>query len=206
LGVSLDKILLIGAGGHARSCIDVIECGNKFLIAGLVDKKGGNSNSNNGYSIIGNDDDLNMLIDDYKYAHITVGQIKTTKTRKNLFNRLKSIGFKLPVIISPNAYVSDNANVSEGTIVMHGAIVNAGASIGANCILNSQSLVEHDVTIGDHCHISTGSVLNGNVSVGNGTFIGSGVIVFNDIKIGSNCVISAGVTLKRSIDDNELIK
>ena len=27
---------------------------------------------------------------------------------------------------------------------MHGAVVNAGARVGRNCILNSQSLVEHD--------------------------------------------------------------
>ena len=202
----MDKILLIGAGGHARSCIDVIECDNKFLIAGLVDKKEGNSASSYGYSIIGNDDDLNILINDYKYAHITIGQIKSPNTRKNLFAQLKSIGFKLPVIISPNAYVSEHANVSEGTIVMHDAVINSGANIGANCIINTKSLVEHDVTIGNDCHISTGSILNGNVSVGNGTFIGSGAIILNEIKIGSNCIIGAGATIKRSISDNELVK
>ena len=32
----MDKILLIGAGGHARSCIDVLEEENQFEIAGLI--------------------------------------------------------------------------------------------------------------------------------------------------------------------------
>ena len=34
----MDKILLIGAGGHARACIDVIETSNQFEISGLVEK------------------------------------------------------------------------------------------------------------------------------------------------------------------------
>ena len=32
------KIILIGAGGHAESCIDVIESTNKYEIIGLVAK------------------------------------------------------------------------------------------------------------------------------------------------------------------------
>ena len=33
------NIILIGAGGHTTSCIDVIEATNKYKIIGLVDKK-----------------------------------------------------------------------------------------------------------------------------------------------------------------------
>ena len=56
---------------------------------------------------------------------------------------------------------------------MHGAVVNAGAVVGRNCIINSQSLMEHDATIGDHCHVATAAVVNGGVRIGAGTFIGS---------------------------------
>ena len=33
------KIILIGGGGHALSCIDVIEHEKKFKIVGIVDDK-----------------------------------------------------------------------------------------------------------------------------------------------------------------------
>ena len=36
----MDEIILIGSGGHARSCIDVIEQEDRFRIAGLVEKDG----------------------------------------------------------------------------------------------------------------------------------------------------------------------
>jgi len=35
---SVDIIILIGAGGHTRACIDVIEHEGQFRIAGLVEK------------------------------------------------------------------------------------------------------------------------------------------------------------------------
>ena len=33
----MDKIILIGGGGHCKSCIDVIEQAGTFQIAGIVD-------------------------------------------------------------------------------------------------------------------------------------------------------------------------
>ena len=49
---------------------------------------------------------------------------------------------------------------------MHDAVINANARIGKNCIINSKALVEHDVIIGDHCHIATGAIVNGEVRAG----------------------------------------
>ena len=57
----MDKILLIGAGGHARSCIDIIETVGQFKIAGLVEKNDANGNESLGYPVIGTDDDLSDL-------------------------------------------------------------------------------------------------------------------------------------------------
>ena len=38
----MHKIILIGAGGHAKSCIDVIKSTNNYKILGMLDKKKGN--------------------------------------------------------------------------------------------------------------------------------------------------------------------
>ena len=85
----MDKILLIGAGGHARSCIDVLEEENQFEIAGLVEKGESISNESLGYPVIGTDDDLKVLRQQYKNALITVGQIKSPKIRIKIYQLLK---------------------------------------------------------------------------------------------------------------------
>ncbi len=167
------KILLIGGGGHCKAVIDIIELEDKYTIAGIIDKKELVGQDILGYKIIGCDDDLEKLFLKYKYAMITIGQIKSNNLRIKLFNQVKNIGYTLPTIISPLAYVSKHASLDEGTIVMHQALVNTNTKVGKNCILNTKALVEHDCIVEDNCHISTGVIINGGVLVKEGTFIGS---------------------------------
>ena len=60
---------------------------------------------------------------------------------------------------------------------MHGAIVGAKVKIGKNCIINSNSLIEHGSIIGDHSHISTSVTINSGVKIGENCFIGSNSVV-----------------------------
>jgi len=187
-----EKILLIGGGGHCKSVIDVIESQNRFEIAGIVDKKECLGQKVLGYEIIASDDDLEDLINKYKYAVITVGQLKNTDVRIALFENLKRIGFELPVITSSRAYVSKHAQVNEGTVVMHDVLINAGSLIKENCIINSKALIEHDAIINENCHISTGAVINGGVIVEKNCFVGSNVVTKQYITIKENSFIKAG--------------
>lgn len=202
----MNQILLIGAGGHARSCIDVIELSGSFKIAGLIEGNRAGNDNVLGYPILGTDDNLPKLQKRYKFVLIGVGQIKTSKTRTRLFKRLKKMGYLLPTIISPRAHVSKHAQIGEGTIIMHDAVVNANAKIGNNCIINNKVLIEHDVMIGDHCHIATGAIVNGGVKIGIENFFGSGVIVKHSVQIGDQCVIGAGVVIKKNIESTQVIK
>ena len=190
------KILLVGGGGHCISVIDVIEQEDKYTIAGIIDKKELLGQDILNYKIIGSDDDLTELFKTYKYAVITVGQIKSNSLKVKLFNLAKNIGYELPTIISPLAYISKHSTIEEGTVVLHHALVNANAKIGKNCIINSKVLVEHDVVVEDNCHISTGAILNGGVVVKEGSFFGSNAVSKEYIETSSNDFIKAGTVFK----------
>jgi sugar O-acyltransferase (sialic acid O-acetyltransferase NeuD family) len=197
-----DDLVLIGAGGHARSCIDVIEQEGKFRIAGLVGVTEEVDSRVLNYDVIGTDADLDELAARFKYALITIGQIASSKDRIRLFDLAVKAGFALPTIIAPSAYVSPHATIGEGTVIMHGAIINAEAVVGRNCIINSGALIEHKVQIEDHCHVSTGSIVNGNSSVGLGTFIGSGAIVRQGVAIGKNSIVGMGLSVREDIGND----
>lgn len=186
------QILLVGAGGHARACIDVIEQEGRFQVGGLVGLPNEVGEHILGYPVLGTDVDLVSLLRDHTHALITIGQIKTAAPRMRLFNLLQQAGYALPIIVSPRAYVSPRATLGAGTIVMHGAVVNAAAVVGCNCIVNSQSLIEHDVVIGDHCHVATAAAINSGVHIGSGTFVGSNCSVRQLVKIGDRCLIGMG--------------
>ena len=197
------SLILIGAGGHARSCIDVIEQQSKYEIAGLIGLPEQLRSKLLGYEIFAEDSELEAVRRTFPNVLITVGQIKTAAIRKRLYQRVVSLGFLLPNIVSPTAHVSRHANIGDGTIVMHGAIVNAGAQIGRNCIINTNSLIEHDVIIGDHCHVSTGAIINGSVRVGSGSFIGSGSVIKEGVAVGKGCVVGFGVMLRQTLANGE---
>jgi len=199
------KIILIGAGGHAHACIDVIEQCKKYSIAGLIVKKKLTSNVF-GYTVLGTDKKLKKISKKIKHALISLGQIKSSKIRINLYKKVTEAGFELPIITSPHAYVSPRAKIGKGTIIMHGAVVNANAIIGKNCIINTHCIIEHDVIVEDHCHVSTGAILNGKVSLGIGSFVGSGSVVKEGVKIGNNCVIGANIFLGKSITSGTIYK
>jgi len=187
----MKKIILVGGGGHCKSVIDVIEQEGKFKIAGIVDQPKLLGSKILGYSVIGCDNDLKKLVKKYRYALITVGQIKSSMLRKKLFNLVNSSKFILPSIISPLAYISKHSSIGKGSIVMHNAIVNANSLIGDNCIINTSALVEHDCTISQHCHISTNATINGGVKVKSGCFIGSNATIKQSVTIKENSFIKA---------------
>lgn len=204
--MSNPKIILIGAGGHAHACIDVIEQYGQYQIAGLVDMAEEIHSQRLGYEVIAADDDLRELAKTYQYAFITVGQIHTPDRRMLLYKQVTELGFQLPVIIAPSAYVSRHATIGSGSIVMHGAIVNAGVKVGSNCIINTRALLDHGTTVEDHCHISTGAILNGNVYVGVGSFIGSGSVVKEGVRLGKRCVVGMDMSVRSNqADDTRVV-
>jgi sugar O-acyltransferase (sialic acid O-acetyltransferase NeuD family) len=193
-----DSIVLVGGGGHCKSCIDVIEL-TPFTIAGIVDR----SNSETsllGYPIIGNDEVLKDLVKKHLFL-VTVGQIKNAEPRKRLFHLIQSLGGELITVISSSSHVSKNASVGKGSIIMHGAMVNVGASVGDNCIINSLALVEHDSFIGNHTHISTGALVNGGCIIGTEVFIGSGAVIAQGVQIADGVIIGAGSIVLKNIEE-----
>lgn len=192
------NLIIIGAGGHADACIDVIEQHGQYRIAGLVGLPEEMHVQHLGYSVIAKDGDLPQLAEEYQYAFIAVGQICSPDNRIRLYQQATELGFQLPVIISPTAYVSCHATIGLGTIVMHGAIVNAGAKVGVNCIVNTRALLEHDATVEDHCHISTGAILNGEVNIGSGSFVGSGSVIKEGVLLGRGCMVGMGLSVRHN--------
>src|SRR3569833_2867695 len=98
------EILLIGAGGHAAACIDVIEQHSEFSVAGLTGSAAEVGRRIFGYPVLGTDAELPALLRRHPNALVAVGQIKTPDIRIRLFEHLVQLGATLPIIISPRAY------------------------------------------------------------------------------------------------------
>lgn len=203
--ITEQSIAIVGAGGHALACIDVIREEGSYEIVGLFGRSEELGKSLDGVIVVGTDKDLSVLGKRIACAAlVAVGQIHVPDNRIRIFDKLLALGFALPSIVSPRAYVSRTATLGSSTLLMHGAIVNAGAEIGVNCIINSRALIEHGALIGDHCHISTAAVVNGDAVVGEGSFVGSGAVIREGVTVGRRCVIGMGALVRHDVPDGSI--
>ena len=202
----MKKIILIGGGGHCKSCIDVIESIKTFKIIGIIDKKENIGKKVLDYKIIGTDEDILTLSHKTDYFLITIGQIGTSSKREKIYNYLIENNLKTTCIISPFSVVSKNAIIEPGTIVMHHAVINSSAKIGKCSIINTKALIEHETQIGDFCHISTGAIINGGVVVEKNCFIGSNSTVNLGTRIHEKTIIASSSLVTKSINKSGVYK
>jgi sugar O-acyltransferase (sialic acid O-acetyltransferase NeuD family) len=199
----MKEVLVIGGGGHAKSCIEALACHPDYSVSGINDPNISNSPFSHIPLVSGS---LKELFPDYATILLGIGFISNPKPRKDLINEIQNIGFSTPSFVSSTAYLAKNSNIDGGTIVMHQALINTHVDIGCFTIINSKALIEHDVTVGSNCHISTGAIINGASKIGSNTFIGSNAVVANNIEIGENCIVQAGAFLSHDLKNGEIFK
>lgn len=196
----MDKILIIGASGHAKVIIDIIEKEGKYEIFGLLDsyKKEGNYLYN--YKILGTEKDLPELI---KNHDITGGiiAIGDNYTRMKIYLDISSMvkNFNFINAIHPSSVIGKNVVIQEGTVIMPGVIINSDTKLGKQCIVNTNSSIGHDCIIKDFTSIAPGVTLAGGVKVAECTAISLGASVLEMVKIGKHTVIGASALVNRNI-------
>lgn len=199
----MEKLVLIGGGGHCKSVLDAAlrsEMYSEIVITDPILQKG---TKILGCPVAGDDSLLPELKKDgFINAFVSVGSIQNAGLRMQLVNKAGAVGFRFPVIVDPSAVVSRHAQIEEGTFVGKHVIINAAAKIGRHCILNTGCVIEHECRVDDFTHISVGAILCGNVQVGTQSFIGAGSTVIQEVKIGDGTVIGAGSTVLVCVGDN----
>ncbi len=200
-GTKFPAILGIGAGGHARVLIEILQQTGEWEIAGLLDADESKTGQNtSGILILGTDDTIPELFQrGIRAAFIGIGSIGSSILRRKIFALLLEHGFELPVIQHPSAIIASDVTIGRGTCIMPGAIINPATSIGECAIINSGAIIEHDCQISSFAHISPGALLSGNVHVGEGAHIGIGAIVRQGIYIGENAMVGAGAVVVKNV-------
>ena len=112
--VGRKKLILIGGGGHCKSCIDVIEQEDKFEIYGILDLPNHVGEKILDYQIIGTDSDIEKYAGMRFSFLITIGQIKSADLRKKAFNKLKILNAEIATIKSPFSLFVEICNSWKG--------------------------------------------------------------------------------------------
>lgn len=192
-----NKLVGVGAGGHAKVMIEIIRQIGGYDLIGLLEKNKKLWGATvSGVPVLGGDDLLRKIYKEgIHQVFIGVGSVGDATLRKKLYLTVHEAGFKIINVIHPKAIVSPSVKLGKGFIMMAGAIANADTQFGNNVIVNTGAIVEHGCVIGDHVHIASGARLASTVHVGEGSHIGLGASIKQSVRIGKNVVVGAGAVV-----------
>lgn len=194
-------IIVLGAGGHARSVVDVIECAAKFHIVGLVVSRPELRKEVMGYQVIGDEFSIPELMSSLDCKHLVVA-VGDNYRREAAESRLSSNipDLQFPALVHPSAIISRRADLSNGCVVMAGAVVNAGVKLEKGCLVNTGAVVDHDCKLGRYSSVAPGCRLGGAVLLGERSSIGIGATVSHSVTVGSDTVVGAGSVVVKDIE------
>jgi sugar O-acyltransferase (sialic acid O-acetyltransferase NeuD family) len=197
------RVVLLGGGGHAKMCIDILRQMSGLEIIGILDAKHPCEPVLGVPFIAGDsDEDLARLRKQAPFAVNAVGAVRSHADRQGHYARLKKAGFSISKLIHPKAIVEPSVMLGEGNQIMAGAVVGSGN----NSIVNSGAVLSHDCSIGDNAHLAPGAILAGGVRVGSGTLVGVGVTVYLGVRIGQGVTINNGLDVHADVHDHAVVK
>jgi len=193
-------LLVVGGGGHAKVLIDIIKSDCKYEVAGYVDLI--DRGKLLGCEYLGDDE---HVLEAYAVrvphgaAALGIGIVGPSPRRIRIFERLRSLGYALPPIVSTYARIGIETAVGDGTLICHNAVLQVCARVGSGSILNTNCIVEHDCRVGNFVHVAPGAVLCGGVEIGDESVIGAGAIVLPGKRIAVGCMVGAGAVVTEDL-------
>ncbi|MEF9892035.1 MAG: acetyltransferase [Anaerorhabdus sp.] len=186
------QVIIIGNGGHAKVIADIVKQNGDLIKGFIVDQEFDKTNVL-GINYLGDFTACNKYKSNCEFI-IAIGD----NTLREKY--AKSLDVKWYTGIHPRSTIDITAKIGIGTCVMANAVLNSCAIVGNHCIINTGSIVEHDVRIGDFTHLSPNATICGFSSLGNKVHVGVAATIINKIDVTNNVVIGAGSCVIKSID------
>ena len=187
-------LLLIGAGGHARSVAQA--CAPRYEATAYADPTAATDPVLGGLVHAGDDEACRA---GREWAEMEAVITAGTASDGSLTLRRKLIDAygerPYATIVSPSAFVAPTATLGKGTAVMHTAVVNACTETGRHCVINTAAVIEHDCRLGENVFAGPGAIVCGGVTVGNDVFIGAGAVLRPGIRVCDRAVIGLGAAV-----------
>ncbi|MBR2335317.1 MAG: acetyltransferase [Clostridia bacterium] len=189
-----EKVIIIGAGGHAKVVADTVRKNGDEVIGFLDDKCDKRGEGFCHSTILGAVSEYGRFADEASFI-VAVGD---GLARKRIS---ETVNAKWYTAIHPSAIIADGVKIGEGSFVSAGAIVNPDTEVGKHTIINTGSIVEHDCKIGDFTHIAPSATVCGGTSVGELCWIGAGATVINGITVCNGVTVGAGATVVKNVTE-----
>jgi len=192
------EIVIIGAGGHGRVVLDILNRAGTHRVAGFLDADVSLHHRRvDGCEVLG---DLSLLPElKHRGVQGAIVAIGDNGVRRQYAELIAQQGLKLVNAIHPSANLAGNVTLGCNVVIAAGALVCAHCQIGNSAILNTGCVVDHESLIANAVHICPGVKIAGRVIVEAGAFVGIGATVIQNLRIGRDAVVGAGAVVLNDV-------
>lgn len=196
-------MIVVGAGGLATDLVQIFYDLNETESLYFFDNINKIDTLFNQYTVLKNENEIKEVFGDDNRFVLGIGK---PALRQKLFLYFKSLGGELVSCISPKCDIGNfNVQIDKGACLMSGVKISSQTKIGKGALIYYNSVITHDVVVGDFVEISPNVSLLGKSSVGNMSSIGAGAIIFPNVSVGKNAVVAAGSVVRENVPDSVMV-
>lgn len=187
--------VIIGAGGHGKVVLDILQTEGKHRVVGFLDADASLAGTTvAGVPVIGGINQLLRLKSQkVRAALIAIGD---NRVRRQYAREAIDAGLELITAVHPRASVARSATIGRNVVIAMNASVCADARIGDSAVVNTAAIVDHECVVGEAVHVCPGAALAGRVRVDELAFIGMGARIIQCLTIGARSVVGAGAVVR----------
>jgi acetyltransferase EpsM len=202
-------LVVIGGGEHARAVIEAARSRpSEWDVLGFIDPAPCPvTRERLAVRHLGTDEDCFRLLSDRPNLRLVlgVGTIGVSPLRKQIVARYSAATERWSAVIHGHAWISPSARIGAGTVVMAGAVVNACASVGEHCVINTGSVIEHDVVMKQFGQTGPSATVGGGAEIGDGSYLGLGCRVRDHVTLGVEVMVAMGAVVVASVADRQTV-
>ncbi|MEH6671660.1 acetyltransferase [Halopseudomonas sp.] len=197
-------LILVGAGGHAKSVISTIVDSPDYRIAGLIDDGfAAMPKEILGFPVLGGRDVLpGLRAQGIIHTHVCIGD---NRVRGQMSDWLRLEGFDVVSLRHPSNFVGIGSQYGAGSFFHVYSLLGAECIAGEGCILQPYSDVGHETRMGKYVQLCPGIHTGGNCEIGDYAFIGLGAVILPGVRIGQNAIVGANSVVREDIPDNGVV-
>lgn len=187
-------IVIVGAGGHGREVLDVVEaCGRSFL--GFVDDGAPALEPlvRRSARLLGGRAELEGL-----HATVVLG-LGDSGTRRRVGEALGAIRWA-DALVHPLASCGGDVDLGVGSVLTAGARLTTHITVGRHAYVGPNATIGHDATLADYVTVLPGATVSGDVHLGVGVCIGTGANLRQGVRVGEGAVVGAGAVVLTDVE------
>jgi sugar O-acyltransferase (sialic acid O-acetyltransferase NeuD family) len=195
------RLVIVGAGGHGREVLDVVEAVGGYDVVGFLDDGEPDETlvGERGLTVFRSLDDVGAAGD-----IAVVLAIGDPRLRMKVAERLSSTAVA-DALVHPLASLGSRCRIDAGSVIAAGARLTTNVNVGRHCYIGPNATIGHDAVLLDGATVYPGAVVSGSVTIGRAATIGAGAAVRQGVHIGAAALVALGAGVVRDVPEGTTV-